>query len=103
MTDISSLALDGFGRAAHSYARGRPDYSEELLVWLTESLEIGPGKTAIDLGAGTGKFTKLLLQAKANVIAVEPIDAMRAELAAELPGIRALADTAQAMTLGDAT
>jgi SAM-dependent methyltransferase len=103
MTDIRSVALDGFGSAAQSYGRGRPDYPEEILGWLIEALEIGPGKTAIDLGAGTGKFTKLLLQAKANVIAVEPIDAMRAELAAELPGIRALADTAQAMSLGDAT
>lgn len=103
MTDIRSVARDGFGRAAPSYGRGRPDYPEEILGWLRESLGIGRGKTAIDLGAGTGKFTKSLLQTKADVIAVEPIDAMRAELTAELPDIRALADTAQAMTLGDAT
>jgi ubiquinone/menaquinone biosynthesis C-methylase UbiE len=103
MPDIRSEALDGFGRAAQTYSRGRPDYPEEMLGWLSQSLEIGPGKTAIDLGAGTGKFTKLLLQTKATVIAVEPVNAMRAELAANLPDVRTLTGTARAMTLGDAT
>jgi ubiquinone/menaquinone biosynthesis C-methylase UbiE len=97
------VALKGFGTAAQTYARGRPGYPDEILSWLRRRLEIGLGRTAIDLGAGTGKFTKLLLQTEATVIAVEPIDAMRAELARDLPGVRTIAATAQAMTLGDAT
>lgn len=41
MTDVRSVALDGFGRAAQSYGSGRPDYPEEILGWLIESLELG--------------------------------------------------------------
>lgn len=102
MPDIRSAAFDGYGKAAQTYSRGRPDYPEAVLEWLSQSLEIGPGKIAIDLGAGTGKFTKLLLQTGATVIAVEPVDAMRAELAANLVDVRTLAGTAQGMNLGDA-
>lgn len=100
--DVRAVALKGFGGAAAVYARGRPEYPQELLNWLRQKLKIGRGKIAIDLGAGTGKFTKLLLQTEAEVIAVEPVDAMRAELAAGLPGIRAVAGSAHSVTLSDA-
>jgi SAM-dependent methyltransferase len=103
IADIRSVALKGFGNAAQAYARGRPDYPDEMLNWLRRDLEIGPSKTAIDLGAGTGKFTKLLLQTDARIIAVEPVDAMRAELAASLPGVRVIAGTAQSMALSNGT
>jgi SAM-dependent methyltransferase len=101
--DVRPVALKGFGDAAPAYARGRPEYPQELLSWLRQKLNIGRGKTVIELGAGTGKFTKLLLQTEADVIAVEPVDAMRAELAAVLPGVRAIAGSAQSTTLSDAT
>jgi ubiquinone/menaquinone biosynthesis C-methylase UbiE len=93
------MARSGFGSAAQTYARGRPEYPSELLAWLREEVALGRGKIAIDLGAGTGKFTKLLLQTGATVIAVEPVDAMRTELAAALPEVHALMGTAQAMNL----
>jgi SAM-dependent methyltransferase len=102
MSDVHSKARTGFGNAAQTYARGRPDYPPELLPWLHQELALGPGKTAVDLGAGTGKFTKLLLQTGATVIAVEPVDAMRTEFAAALPEVRATTGTAQAMNLPDA-
>jgi SAM-dependent methyltransferase len=99
---MHSAALKGFGNAAQAYARGRPDYPGELATWLRESLNLHPGRTAIDLGAGTGKFTKLLLQTGSNVMAVEPVAAMRAELAASLPGVQAVAGTAESISLEDA-
>jgi phospholipid N-methyltransferase len=99
---VHSAAIQGFGNAAQVYARGRPDYPEELATWLRENLDLHPGRTAIDLGAGTGKFTKLLIQTGSNVIAVEPVAAMRAELAASLPGVQAVAGTAESIGLEDA-
>jgi SAM-dependent methyltransferase len=99
---MHSAALEGFGNSAQVYARGRPDYPSELATWLREKLDLYPGRTAIDLGAGTGKFTKLLMQTGSNVIAVEPVAAMRAELAASLPGVQAVAGTAESTSLTDA-
>jgi SAM-dependent methyltransferase len=99
---VHSAALKGFGNEAQAYARGRPDYPDELEAWLRESLDLHPGRTAIDLGAGTGKFTKLLMQTGSTVIAVEPVAEMRAELTASLPGVQAVAGTAESIGLKDA-
>ncbi len=96
-------ALEGFARDAATYARGRPDYPNELVAWLGQALQLGPGSSAVDLGAGTGKFTRLLLQSGASVVAIEPVDAMRAQLLQNFPGITALAASAQAMPLADAS
>jgi SAM-dependent methyltransferase len=101
MADVHRVASDGFSNSAPTYARGRPEYPEELLAWLQRDIGLGPTTTVIDLGAGTGKFTRLLVRTGANVVAVEPVDAMRAELAVGMPGVHAIAGTAQAMNLPD--
>ena len=85
-------------RPTHAVA---PEYPGELLAWLHRDIGLGPKTTVIDLGAGTGKFTRLLVQTGAKVVAVEPLDAMRAELAASISGVRAIAGTAQAMNIPD--
>ena len=54
----------------------------------------------LDVGAGTGKFTTLLATTGATVVGVEPVDAMRAKIdALQLPTVRAVAGTAQAIPL----
>ena len=107
MSDVSSkvhtAAQDGFSTAAQAYVRGRPEYPAEVVDWLVQDLGLGAGKTVIDLGAGTGKFTKLLLKTGAMVLAVEPVDAMRAQLGKALPAVQTFAGTAQAMPLPDAS
>lgn len=99
MPDIHSAARDGFGTTSEAYARGRPDYPEALGAWLADEIGVRPGSTVVDLGAGTGKFTPLLLRNGAAVIAVEPIDAMRARLRETLPAVRAVDGRAEAMPL----
>lgn len=101
MSSLHHAAQQGFSTEAQAYARGRPEYPPELLPWLTQALAVEPGNTVVDLGAGTGKFTKVLAQAGARVLAVEPVAAMREQLAAALPGVQALAGSAQAMPLPD--
>ena len=58
MANIQKAAQIGFSSQAHTYAKGRPSYPGELVSWLREALEIHPGSTVVDLGAGTGKFTQ---------------------------------------------
>lgn len=99
MTSIHSAALEGFSAEAAAYFRGRPGYSTALLPWLRDRLLLGPGRNVVDLGAGTGKFTGLLLRSGAKVIAVEPVEAMRAQLIGSLPQVDALAGTAEAIPL----
>lgn len=90
MTAIHAAARLGFSREAQAYVRGRPEYPAALLPWLTDDLGVAPGKVVVELGAGTGKFTKLLVDTGAHVIAVEPVAAMRAQLASILPGVQQL-------------
>jgi SAM-dependent methyltransferase len=97
---LNPLAL-AFDAAAGAYVRGRPDYPVTLLDWLAEKLRLGPGQCVADLGAGTGKFTRLLLRTGARVIAIEPVHGMRAALAAELPAVEALEGLATAIPLPD--
>ena len=98
---VLDVAQRGFAAASGLYAHGRPDYPPALGAWLRDALALGPGRSVVDLGAGTGKFTGLLVDTGAVVTAIEPVDAMRAVLAREWPGVRALAGTAQTMPLED--
>ena len=86
-----------FGIAATVYERGRPPYPEEALDWL---LPAGASRV-VDLGAGTGKLTRQIHRRGLQVTAVEPTDGMRAELTRVLPGIPALAGSAEALPLPD--
>jgi ubiquinone/menaquinone biosynthesis C-methylase UbiE len=56
----------------------------------------------LDLAAGTGKLTRLLVASGANVIAVEPVREMRAELERQVRGVAAMGGTAEQIPLTDA-
>jgi SAM-dependent methyltransferase len=57
----------------------------------------------LDLGAGTGKLTAVLVALGVEVIAVEPDPAMLTELRRGLPAVRALPGSAEAIPLPDAS
>jgi SAM-dependent methyltransferase len=79
------------------YERGRPG-------WPPEVVEIGglpPTATVLDLGAGTGKLTRLLVAAFHRVIAVEPAEAMRRLLVTLCPDAEAVEGTGQEIPLPD--
>ncbi len=98
---VNPVAAKGFQDAAGAYVRGRPSYPPEAIDWLAQTVALGPGATVVDVGAGTGKLTEVLLRPGATVIAVEPVAAMRAELSRTLPAVTALAGTADALPLGE--
>ena len=86
-----------FGRAAGEYERARPGYPGAAVDWMLPS----GTRTVLDLGAGTGKFTRALIARGLDVIAVEPDDVMRATLAAALPTVRAISGTGESIPLLD--
>ena len=98
---LNRAAAVGFERAADAYERGRPTYPDDVVDWLCEGLGIEPGRTVVDLAAGTGKLTRLLARRGADLIAVEPVVAMRSRLERELDGVRVLTGTAEAIPLED--
>lgn len=56
----------------------RADYSEEAVDEILKTAGISAGSRIADIGAGTGKLTRLLLDRDLVVLAVEPNAAMRA-------------------------
>ncbi|MBX3098181.1 MAG: hypothetical protein KF761_01250 [Salinibacterium sp.] len=70
-----------FDGAAAEYERARPSYPQAAVDWLLES----DPHVALDLGAGTGKFTRLLVGRVPQIIAVDPAPRMLGELEAALP------------------
>jgi SAM-dependent methyltransferase len=94
-----------FGSEAAAYERGRPGYPDDAVDWLLTraATDDGARPDAVDVGAGTGKFTALLVNRAASVTAVEPDVAMRARLARNLPAVTALDGTGEALPLGDAS
>ena len=101
--NVHPAAADGFGTAADAYERGRPDYPDAAVSHLLDTLAVGPGTTVADLAAGTGKLTRLLIPSGADVIAVEPVEAMRRRLMELVPKARAMDGTAESMPLSDAS
>jgi SAM-dependent methyltransferase len=80
---MSSRALS-FGVMAEAYERFRPGYPVEL-VDLVMTYAGRPVRTALEIGAGTGKATRLFAQRGVTVTATEPDAAMLAELRKHVP------------------
>jgi SAM-dependent methyltransferase len=93
---LSELARS-FELAAEAYERGRPGYAEEAL----DALELSPDSVVVDLAAGTGKLTRQLVGRFARVIAVEPLDKMRAVLERLVTEAEPVSGSADAIPLED--
>ncbi len=81
------------------YERGRPGWPRDA----AQAARLPRDATVLDLGAGTGKLTRLLVESFERVVAVEPAEAMRRMLVATCPDARVLAGTAQSIPLPDAS
>ena len=86
-----------FARVADAYEQARPGYPADAVLWLA-------GETpcdVVDLGAGTGKLTRSLAALGHHVVAVEPLGEMLDRLRAAVPGVTAVAGSAESMPLPD--
>ncbi|MCI4348905.1 MAG: class I SAM-dependent methyltransferase [Thermoplasmata archaeon] len=93
-------AARGFDAGAEAYERSRPEYPADALGFLAQRLAIEPGRTVVDLAAGTGKLTRGLLAFGPSLVAVEPSEGMRAVFHRSL-GFAALDGTAESIPLPD--
>jgi SAM-dependent methyltransferase len=91
----------GFECAVADYERGRPGFPDRAIAFLHDRLSLGPGRTLLELGAGTGKLTRLLAPSGARILAVEPLVAMREALSHNLPEVEILDAVAEDLPLAD--
>jgi SAM-dependent methyltransferase len=97
---VHEVAAAGFSDPA-DYEAARPSYPPDAVGWFVEHLRIGPGRTVVDLAAGTGKLTRVLVPAGANLVAAEPVAGMRATFRALLPQVPIVATTAEQLAFRD--
>ncbi|MCI4324915.1 MAG: class I SAM-dependent methyltransferase [Thermoplasmata archaeon] len=100
--DVHPLAR-AFDTVGPEYERGRPDYPPEAVQYLAEVLGLGPGRTVVDLGSGTGKFTRALRPLGSHLLAIEPSEGMRAVFRSQLPDVEVRDGSAEAIPLPDAS
>lgn len=100
---MSDARATSFGAEADTYEASRPDYPFEAVAWMLEKLAPGARRVA-DVGAGTGKLTRVLAKAPdAEVVAIDPDPAMLAKLRGTVPGVPTFVGTAEALPLPDAS
>ena len=96
MSDNRELSFD---RVADEYERTRPTYPPEVL----DLLPLQDDAAVLDLGAGTGKLTRVLAARYRDVTAVEPLGNMRALLERVVPEVTALPGSAERIPLDDSS
>ena len=79
----TSKIFDGY---AKDYTAGRPDYAPELIECMYKEYGISKTSLIADIGSGTGKFARHLLERGSEVYCVEPNDDMRQTAEKELSG-----------------
>jgi SAM-dependent methyltransferase len=91
-----------FGSEASSYADLRPGYPPEAARWILDGAELAVREVA-DVGAGTGAFTRVLVDLGLAVTAYEPDPGMLAELAVRVPDVPRAVAQAESLPLEDWT
>ncbi|KAK9915322.1 hypothetical protein WJX75_007617 [Coccomyxa subellipsoidea] len=105
-THIHKVASEGFSLQVDAYEIGRPGYPQEGLAYALRELGLDKGlpKQAVDLAAGTGKLTRLLVSVPGlDVVAVEPNEAMIGGFKKVLPEVKILQGAAQQLPFDDSS
>jgi ubiquinone/menaquinone biosynthesis C-methylase UbiE len=86
-----------FGGVAEAYERGRPTYPAEAVRWMLGEQP----QVVLELGAGTGKLTRVIADLGHDVHATDPDEAMLQILERVAPGIRTAQAGAEDIPLAD--
>jgi ubiquinone/menaquinone biosynthesis C-methylase UbiE len=88
-----------FGGVSEAYERGRPTYPDEAVRWMLGEQPL----SVLELGAGTGKLTRVMVSLGHDVHATDPDAAMLKVLAKQLPDVPTARAGAEDIPLGDAS
>ena len=103
MADREDMSIS-FGSAADAYESGRPDYPRDAVEWMLDPARVeGRSIRVADVGAGTGKLTRTIVEAGAEAVAVDPDPAMLSRLRANVHGVPTFAGRAERLPLPDAS
>lgn len=76
--------IDKFNGMADDYSKYRPNYAQKSIDYLKNKVHLTKNSIIADIGSGTGKFSKLLLDEGFKVFGVEPNSDMRQKAEYEL-------------------
>jgi SAM-dependent methyltransferase len=93
------MPVGSLDRWPEDYERGRPGWPPEVV----DVPGLPPAATVLEVGAGTGKLTRLLVPTFARVIAIEPAEAMRRLLVSFCPEAEVVGGSAEEIPLADAS
>ncbi len=97
MSDETPDWAHSFGGVAEAYERGRPTYPADAVQWMVGDQP----SSVLELGAGTGKLTRVLVSLGHDVHATDPDADMLAILEEKVPGTRTAVASAEDIPLAD--
>jgi SAM-dependent methyltransferase len=100
VSDERSNAIKGFADGGR-YQGARPGYPGEAVRAMVATMRLCEARLVVDVGAGTGLFTRELVPYCANIVAVEPSAGMRHEFEQQHLGVEVLAGTGESLPFPD--
>ncbi|MGB5760299.1 MAG: class I SAM-dependent methyltransferase [Acidimicrobiales bacterium] len=97
---IHRAATSGFSTDARRYDSARPAYHPELVQRFVD--DFGAGRV-LEIAAGTGIFTGQLATHGIDIVAIEPVEAMRAALTNNVPSVEVRTGTAEHLPIENAS
>jgi len=89
-----------FGSVAETYETGRPDYPIQAVDWMLQPVVGGERSIRVaDVGAGTGKLTRAVVELGAEVVAIDPDAKMLAVLRERVHGVPTFVGSAESLPL----
>lgn len=96
-------ATVGFERSTSAYDHGRPEYPPEAALSLLGHCRVGPDTRVLELGSGTGKFTRFIRERTPHLIASDPSPAMRISFGKKMPEVACIGARADHLPLRTAS
>ncbi|MET0861030.1 MAG: class I SAM-dependent methyltransferase [Microbacterium sp.] len=91
-----------FGAEADAYESGRPGYPADAVVWMLEPVaSVGRSIRVADVGAGTGKLTRVAVELGAETVAIDPDPGMLAALRQHVHAVPTFLGSAEDLPLPD--